>query len=504
MTLSRRTVLGGALAGAAALALAGCGGSGGSGDRLRVAFPGGGSRESLDPHVVPQFVDQARAKACFDVLAGWSQDMAPVPRLAESWESDASGTRWRIRLRSARWHDGRPVTATDVLATWRRIADPATSASAAASYRTVDFATSRAASATELDVVLSAPNSFFPLAWGAPGAEILPEGRIDPARPVGCGPFRFVSFTPGRSAVYSAYEGYWDGVPPSRELEFVVIDDENARVGALLSGQVAWVHDLRPTSARQLESDSRARLVSAPDSNTLFLPVRVDRPPFSDPRLREAVRLGIDREALVRVVLLGRGRPGNDMFGAGLEYYPTDVPQVTRDVDRARALVTEAGAQGLAFDLQTSTASPTFDPAAGLIAQQLTEIGLRPTVRQLPSENYFTAIRTTGVASLTRSGTLPIPDNLARRAVSTATQANYTGFRDTRIDDLVARASAATDPAVRDAAVREAQLLLRAESGNLVWASGAYDVGTAAHLAGYDVARTNSATWARFDRARLG
>ncbi|MEJ2868071.1 ABC transporter substrate-binding protein [Actinomycetospora sp. OC33-EN08] len=498
--ISRRTFLGGAAAASTAIALAGCSTDAGSSGRVRVAFPGGGSRETLDPHVVPQFLDQARAKACFEVLAGWGQDMRPEPRLAESWESDPTATRWNIRLRRTTWHDGRPVTAADVLATWRRIADPATSASAATLYRGVDLAASSAVSDTELDVVLTAPNRFFPLAWGAPGAEILPGGTVDPSRPVGCGPFRFASFLPGVSTLYTAFDGHWAGPPASRELEFLVIGDETARVGALLSGQVAWAHDLRTTSAAQVDGDSRTRLVAAPAATHYSLPLRVDRPPFSDPRLREAVRLGIDREALVRVAMLGRGRPGNDMFGRDVEYYPADVPQVTRDVDRARALVAEAGAQGLAFDLQASTVAPVFPGLATQLAEQLGEIGLRATPRMLPSENYFVSIRTTGVASLSQTGSLPIPDFLARRAVSTAVANNYTGYRNPAIDQLVAAAAAAPDPS---APLRDAQLLLRADSGNLFPVSGDYLVGTAAELTGYDPARPNTAAWARFDQVRV-
>ncbi|MET0189660.1 MAG: ABC transporter substrate-binding protein, partial [Pseudonocardia sediminis] len=345
--VSRRAVLAGALGTAVALPLAACGGATGGGEPLRVAFAAGGSRESLDPHVLPLYVDQARAKACFDTLTGWSQEMTAEPRLAESFEPDATGRRWRIRLRSTRFHDGRPLTSADVLHSFRRIVDPATTGVAAALFRDLDLTASRAVSDTELELVLGSPNFLFPLSWGAPGTEIVPQGTTDFTRPVGTGAFRFVSFTPGGPARYAANEAYWAGPPPSPELEFVPIDDEDARLGALLSGQVAYAHDLRAAGAARLEGDGRTRALSAPSAVSQFLALKVDRPPFSDPRLREAVRLGIDREALVRVVLLGRGLPGNDMFGRGLQYYPSSVPQVTRDVARARDLVREAGADGL-------------------------------------------------------------------------------------------------------------------------------------------------------------
>ncbi|MDN5914375.1 MAG: ABC transporter substrate-binding protein [Pseudonocardia sp.] len=131
--VSRRAVLAGALGTAAAASLAGCAsGDTGAGQPLRVAFAAGGSQESLDPHVLPLYVDQARAKACFDTLTGWSQEMTAEPRLAQSWEPDATGRRWRVRLRSNRFHDGRPLTSADVLHSFRRITDPATTGIAAA------------------------------------------------------------------------------------------------------------------------------------------------------------------------------------------------------------------------------------------------------------------------------------------------------------------------------------------------------------------------------------
>ncbi|OLL74437.1 MULTISPECIES: ABC transporter substrate-binding protein [unclassified Pseudonocardia] len=506
MQLTRRTFLG-AAALAAIAAPAACGdGSGGGGERLRVAFPGGGSRESLDPHVVPQFVDQARAKACFDTLTGWTQSMTAEPRLAEVVEPDATGARWRIRLREATWHDGRPLTPDDVLSTFRRIADPATTASAASLFGGIDFAASRAAGPRDVEIVLGAPDFTFPLWLGAPGTEIVPAGTTGFGAPVGTGPFRFVSFEPGGTAVYVRNDAYWDGPAPSPELEFVPIDDEQARLGALLSGQVAYAHDLRPASARQIEQQAgRATLLTAPQSTSQFLNLRIDRPPFSDPRVREAVRIGIDREALVRIVLLGTGQVGNDLFGGpDLQYYPSDAPRTTRDVERARALLREARATDTTVELQTSGSDPNFQPAANLVAEQLTEIGLRATPRVLDSATYFSAVRESGVASFTRTGTLPIPDFIGRRRLSSADNSNYTGYRSTEIDRLYAEAVADPDEDARAANLGRIQAMLRADSGALVWATSNWNVGIAAGVTGIAAAKPNSHLWGRFDRAAAG
>ncbi|WP_020498982.1 ABC transporter substrate-binding protein [Sciscionella marina] len=453
--------------------------------------------------MAPEFVDQARARACFDTLAGWSQQMTAEPRLAESWEVDKTGTRWLIRLRDTKFHDGRPLSPADVLYSLRRITDPGTAGSAAAEFSGVDHSASRAVAQREVEIVLSGPNFLFPLALAAPGAEIVPAGTTDFTRPVGCGPFRYVSFHPGGPALYSAYEGYWDGRPPSHELEFVPINDENARVGALLSGQVAYADNLRASSAAQLEGDSRARVLSAPASSYQNMPLKVDRPPFDDARLVEAVRSGLDREALVRVVLLGRGEVGNDLYGHGLQYY-ANLPRVTRDVDRARSLVAEAGAKGRGIELQTSGSDPNYEPAATLIAEQLGEIGLKVTPRILPPDGYYAAIQRQGVASVSSTGALPLPDYVGRRLVSTASNYNFTGYRNPEIDQLYAKAISSPDEGTRAALFSRVQELVRTESGMLVWASADWSTGVAAGLRGMQAAKPNTDRWARFDKARLG
>ena len=502
--LGRRAVLAGAL-GVAALPLAtACAGGGtGRGEALRVAIAGRGAKADLDPHVAPQFVDQLRARACFDTLVGFTPEMTAVPRLARSWDVDATGTRWRIRLRPTRWHDGRPFTAADVLYSFRRIADPATTATAAQLYADVDFAASRAVSDTEVEIRLGAPNFLFPLSWGATGTEIVPQGTTSFTAPVGTGPFRFVSFTPGGPARYRSYDGYWDGAPPTPELEIVPIADESARLGALLSGQVGCVYALEPASARRISDDGRVRLLAAPDSNHQYLCLKVDRPPFSDPRLRDAVRYGIDRDALVRVVLLGRGRVGNDLRGRGARYYDTSIPQVVRDVGRARALVDAAGARGREVELLVSSLEPTFVPAAKLITEQLAEIGLRAATRTVPPSDYYGEVRRTGAAAATSGGRLPIPDYVGRKLVTSGT-GNFTGWKDPEVDRLYARAVATTDDAVRTQAFAEVQQRFHETSGNIIWGVGDSLAGVSADLTGVPDAVPNTAGWGRFDKAVLG
>lgn len=503
---NRRRLLTTAFAAAAGLPLTGCvgGGTGNGGGRLRVAFATSGAKESLDPHTSSLFVDQARAKALFDTLVAYDDNMSVVPRLAEAWEPDRTGTRWLIRLRRARFHDGRPVTAEDVLYSYRRIVEEATASPASKHFADVDFAASRVRSATELELVLRMPNFEFPSAWGAPATEIIPAGTRNFRAPVGSGPFRFVEFQPGASAVFGKFDGHWSGAPRPPELEFVPINEETARVSALLSGQVHYVHDVGANAASRLEGDQRARLLAAPRSTMQAVAFKVDRPPFNDPRVLQAVLLSVDRKALVDVALSGKGEVGNDLFGKGLHQYAENVPQRTRDVDRAGKLLREAGAESLRFDLLTSSADPYFEAAATLIAQQLAEVGIRANPRVRPSETYFSEIEKQGVAAHTRTATLPVTAFLEQRLTSGSGSDNYTGFRSREFDSLFHKALATADEAERTRLLAQAQQLGHARSGLMVWGFSNWNVAVSPDVQGLRAATPNSEDWARFDNAVLG
>lgn len=501
----RRTLLGGTLGAVALAPLAGCSGgaSSNANTRLRVAFSTSGDRESLDPHAASLFVDQARAKALFDTLVAYDADMSPVPRLAESWESDQSGKRWRIRLREARFHDGTPVTAEDVLYSYRRIADPATGSAAQPQFEGIDFAASRARSNTELELVLGAPDFAFPLAWGAPASEIVPAGTKNFAEPVGSGPFKFSSFEAGGKAIFSRFDDHWNGAPEPPQIEFVPINEESARVSALISGQVHYSHDIGANSVSTLEGDQRTRVLVSKGSTMQAVALKVDRPPFSDPRVLRAVLSGVDRKALLDVVLNGRGTLGNDLFGKGLQYYADEIPQRERDVDGARKLLREAGAEGLSFELHTSAADPYFEPAATLIAEQLGEIGMKVKPRVGPSETYYSDIKKHGVAGHTRTATLPITTYHDKRTREASVERNYTGYDSAEFNKVFDKALATADETERGKLLVRAQRLARDDSGLMVWGFSNWNVGIAKDLGGLKAAPPNSVNWARFDKASL-
>ncbi|MFM9456698.1 ABC transporter substrate-binding protein [Streptomyces europaeiscabiei] len=502
-----------------ALALTACGESGGTdaeadggtgtprrGGRLRAAFAGGGASETLDPHLASLFADVARAKALFDKLADYGADLSAQPRLATKWESNKALDRWRVTLREATFHDGSPVTAKDVLYSYRRIADPEKAFRAKASLEPIDLAESRATGERGIEFVLKRPTAEFPNVLAAFGAYIVPEDTADTdfdRKPIGSGPFRFVSFAPGRSAVFRRYDAYWEGAPHLDELEFVVANEESARVNALLGGQVEYAHELNPTTARAHEGKGQIEIVRLRNSAMQAFCMKTDRAPFDDKRVREAFFLIADRQELVDGALSGAGVIGNDLFGKGYEYYAADLPQREQDLDRARALLKQAGAEKLKVGLDTSAVAAGFTEAASIFRDQAAKAGVTIDVRMGSKDSYWSDILDSGTLSCYRSGAMPIEAHISQRLLTDSTT-NATKWQHKDFDALYQQAQSTRDKAERTAVFERMQRRLYAEGGFLIWGFADWIIATGKTVKGVEAkAPANTLDWARFDKVWL-
>ncbi|GAA4912828.1 ABC transporter substrate-binding protein [Streptomonospora salina] len=508
---TRRAALGLGALGAGAVLLGGCSGDPAperprSGGRVRALFAGGGANESMDPHVQPLFIDQARHKALYEKLTQFNADMSPRGQLAEDWTVDEGGARWRFRLRAARFHDGRTVTADDVLASYARITAPAdTPRNGRTLLARVDLGNSRAVEERTVELRLTSPTYELPALLAGTGMHIVPadfDDRDPATDAVGSGAFTLASFEAGRSMRAERFGDHWDGGARIGELEILSAESE-ARGNALLGGQGEYIHDMSATFARSNEDNPDVTVVRTPNSGMAAMAMKTDRAPFDDPRVRKAFRLLVDRERLVDVVSAGTARVGNDVFGSGYRYFDDDLPQRGRDLDRARRLLREAGAQDLEVALDTSEAAPGFVDAATLFAEQAAEAGATVDVRVGNQDTYFSDILDQGVFASYRSGSMPIPNHLALRMVSDAPQ-NVTGWKRAGFDEAFARAQATADEQERTRRYHELQQELHDDGGLIVWGYTEWINATAASLRGVERdAPPNTADWARFDRVWL-
>ncbi len=409
-----------------------------------------------------------------------------------------------MTLRRATFHNGKPVTAADVLHSYGRIADPAQAFRAKASLEPIDLDASRATGERGIEFVLKRPTAELPNILAAFGAYIVPEDASDfDRRPIGSGPFRFVSFAPGRSAVFRRYEDYWEGAPHLDELEIVVANEESARVNALLGGQVEYAHELNPTTARAHEGKGQIGIVRLRGSAMQAFCMKTDRAPFDDPRVREAFFLIADRQELVDGALSGAGEIGNDLFGKGYQYYADSLPQREQDLDRAKSLLERAGAERLKVTLDTSAVAAGFTEAAGILRDQAAKAGVTIDVRMGSKDSYWSDILDSGSLCCYRSGAMPIEAHISQRLLTDSTT-NATHWRHKDFDELYQQAQSTRDRGERAAVYERMQRRLYAEGGFLIWGFADWILGTARNVRGVDEkAPANTLDWARFDRVWL-
>jgi peptide/nickel transport system substrate-binding protein len=389
-----------------------------------------------------------------------------------------------------------------VLYSLSRIADPtAPERVAQSSLATLDLRRCRAVDQRTVELTLTAPNAEFPALLAGIGTQIVRSDFKDPTKPIGTGPFTFVSFEAGRSMVARRYDDYWDGAARIEELHVLSADAE-ARANALQGGQAEYANEMTATFARTAEAGKTVKIVAAKASTTQAFVMKVDQPPFDNPDVRMAFKLLADRQRLVDVVLAGRGQVANDLFGKGFQYYPADLPQRERNVEEAKALLTKAGALNKEFEIYTSDASAGFVEAATLFAEQVAEAGVKLKVTTGSSQTYAKDLLTKGMMGSHRSGAMPIPQYITDRLLSKS-PFNVTRWRRPAFDAGFAAAQVLTDEAARASKYGELQKTLRDEGGILAWGHPDYLVAVSSKVEGVQAVPPNTLDSSRFDKVWL-
>ena len=394
---------------------------------------------SLNPLLAQTTPEHLLAELLYSALTRLTPDMIAEPDLAHAWSADPTLTEWTFRLRPGLFfHGGAPCTARDVAASLAAIA-----------------AIAEVAATDPLTAVirLHAPAADLPVTLAA--ARIVPAngGREQLARTAnGTGPFRLQSFDPARVTVVRN-ERYWDAPHPHLDqIELLVEPDPAAAATSLLRGDTDLLPATPPGQYGRLASAPGVNAPRVPTGRHLAFDLGCDRPPFDDLRVRQALALALDREALVHAAAEGYGLPGNDTPINPVDRYRRTLPQRRPDPARARALLAEAGHPNgldlvLAADPRLGTALRDMAAPAGFrIALQATS--LAPLAISLhPGQS------TPGAA-------------FAR--FTSASPQNTTGWRNREFDALIHEASTNTGEPRRTALYAQAQTLLHDQVPSLV------------------------------------
>jgi peptide/nickel transport system substrate-binding protein len=413
--VTRRQVLRGAVGGGVVLAAGGwlgaCGDDGGGGGggggtggtpaqsegklkvggTLRVGATGGGAKDTIDAHRPTADTDIMRCWNLYECLAVRTPDFSKLEMLlAESIEPGKSTKVWDIRLKDGvTFHNGKPVTADDVIFSIRRIKDPKDPKVGAASIGYLDDKLLKKMDDRTVRVTLEFANAAFPDDIGQYFNAIVPTD-YDPKSPVGTGPFKYVSFTPGQQSEFDKYPDYHEeGKPYVDKLVIIGFPDETARVNALLGGQVECIDNLPAAQVASVKANPSFRVISSETGAWQPFTMRIDQAPFDDVRVRQAFRLIVDREQMVQQVLSGEGRIANDLYAPYDPAYASDLPQRQQDLEQAKSLLKQAGQEGLSVELVTADVFQGIVQAAQVFAEQAKGAGVKVKVRKVDSGTFY-------------------------------------------------------------------------------------------------------------------
>jgi peptide/nickel transport system substrate-binding protein len=438
------------------------------GGSFRVGISGGGSGDTLDAAKLTSNTDYARLESLYDRPVYTNAAGSIANALAVEFAPNKTADEWTVRLRDGvEFHNGKSLSADDLIFTIRRVLDPKTASSSAAAIRFIDPNGLTKVDKLTVRLKLLAPTAlvrenFSRLFW------VVPVG-YDPANPVGTGPFKFKSFTPGLQSVFERNPNYWrKGEPYVDELVLTNISDDTARLNALISGQVDAIDSIPFAQIPLIKGNKRLKLLVANSGNWRPITMRVDVPPFNDGRVRQAMKLIADRGQMIDQALAGQGRIANDLYSPYDPVYASDLPQRHQDIQQAKSLLKRAGRENLAVELVTSPIQAGLVQACQVFAQQAKAAGVTVKVTTLDPGSFFGAEFLQRPLSVDYWPTYPY---LVQTAASQVPGAAYNEqhWNDATFNALYKQASRTLDPKKRREIAHKMQQIQYMRGGYLIW-----------------------------------
>ena len=434
------------------------------------------SGESLspDPARLLSISDVYHARMIYEPFIGVDSTMQPIPWLAESWESNPTATEWTFHLKQGvKFHDGSPLTADDVVYTFQRLLDPKTASPAASELGAIKPSAFKAVDPNTVKVTLDGPMVELPSILATKHGMVVKNGASSDDirfRPNGTGPFTLKELKLGLlSTTFERNANYWkQGLPKSSCLTVTAITEPISRVAALESGGADVVMEVDPATIPMLKKDPSITLSQSPGGTAVTMGMFIDTPPFNDPKVREAMKLVIDRKAMVETALQGFGIPGDDnpIPPTSPDAYRTDVMQP--DVAKAKQLLAEAGhPDGISVDLHAADLMPGTMAMVQAYQQMASQAGIKVNIINDAPGEYWDTIWLKQPFAVSNWGLRTTPAALAV-AYRKSSKWNETHFFKDDYDALLDKAATTLDPVARRKLYQEAGRMIAEDGGVII------------------------------------
>lgn len=427
----------------------------------------GGGAESMDPYDTNRF--WPTINMVYNRLVYADAEGLPAPELATEWHAEDAESTWVFKLRDGvTFSDGSSFDAADVAYSLMRMIDPELDSPllpVLGNIERVDVV-----DPLTVKVVMKAPDADLPILLTDYRALMIPEGSGDTINenPVGTGPFRIETVEIEGTTVLVANPDYFGGKPGVDRIEVIAITDSVARIQALQAGQIDFIDSIDPKQLALFSDPSQYTTQRVETGEWDGLVMRTDTKPYDDPRVRKALRIAADREAIIKVVLgEGGGHVACDTpVWQGDQYYWDG--GCGPDIEGAKKLLAEAGyPDGIDIDVYTSDVGASYVSLVEAYQQQVKPAGIRVNLVMTAADGYWDDVWMKEPFFVTGWGQRPAAQILAEAFRSGAAW-NETYYDDPAFDALLDQARAEPDFAKRKALYVEAQQKLFKEGGAFI------------------------------------
>lgn len=473
--LSRRSAIVGAAAGAAALSLTGklSTGQEASPAATPEGVPGGtlrvgvqGDPAELDPHLVVLDAASLIIDQVYEGLMHEDESLVPQPRLAESYEISDDGVTYTFTLRQGvTFHNGREMTADDVIYSFERVMNPDTGSPWAEYTSSID--TIEAPDASTIVINLMTPDASFLAALCRRGLSVVPQEEVEAngdlkLTMVGTGPFRFVDYIPNSIVQLEKNPDYWlEGRPYLDGLEFQIIPDDTSRTTALVSDTVDMIEAVPHKDVLTLQDADGLKLTGDQATNLRWIVFNVRNEPLNNRELRRAIASGIQRQPIIDAAVFGFGTPLHGIYPS--DYwagYEGEVPAGDPE-DAAETIEGMALPEGFRPGILTWGEYDFLSSTSVVVQEQLNQMGIESELD--PEENatyldrYFSG--DFDIAVMGAGGYID-PHDFIGQSLGTDGVANAAGYSSEEMDELLQQGIVEQDQDARRAIYQQIQELL--------------------------------------------
>ena len=426
-----------------------------------------GPDDQMDPIVFTSGIDYTRGIATYNGLIQFGDNMTLHPELAEEWSPNSNATEFTFKIRKGvEFHDGSPLTADDVVWSMNRHLGEDSPSVAKALFGTVKEW--QKVDSHTVKAVLTSPDSDLPAKLGEKQAKVVKKDTVDFRQGNGTGPFLLESFEPGVRSTHSRNPNYWRDGANFDALELTGITDPQARVSALIAGDVDLINQVDTKGIRLIEQTDGVHVNSTPSGLYGGICCLKNTEPGSSDDFVKGMQYIQDRERIVRSILKGHGVVGNDhpispAYGAD---HCHELPQRQYDPDKAKFHLDKSGYTSA--ELFVAPVVGGLEEACLLMQANLKKIGFDLRIKKVPTDGYWGAVWMKEPLNVVSWNQRPTANAMLSIQFAPGAAWNDTFWNNDRFGELLKLQLAETDAAKRHEMLCEMQGLVHDGSGMVI------------------------------------